>query len=479
MPQPHQTALLWLRRDLRMADNPALHHALQEARRVIPVFIHAPEEEAPWSPGAASLWWLHHSLAALSTQISRLGSRLIIRRGHSLTTLQQLIEATGATLVCWNRLYEPAVIARDTHIKVTLKDQGIECSSHNAALLFEPWEVRNQQGKPFRVFTPFWKHCQTRLAEQHLPLPAPSTLPTIDSALTSLSPSELQLLPSIPWDTGMRGHWQPGEAGAQARLQSFIDVAVHDYKTSRDRPDKPGTSLLAPYLHFGEISPRQIVAELNAQGVAAEPYVRQLGWREFSHHLLYHFPHTPDKPLDVRFENFPWDKNAAALKAWQRGRTGVPLVDAGMRELWHTGYMHNRVRMVVASFLTKNLRIHWLEGARWFWATLVDADLANNTLGWQWTAGCGADAAPYFRVFNPVLQAERFDPDFAYLRRWLPELARLPDKWITRPWTAPATELHKVGIELGQHYPQPIVDLSLSREAALAAYAQIKVPAEE
>ena len=471
----HDTALLWLRRDLRLADNPALHHALQEARQVIPVFIHAPDEESPWQPGAASLWWLHHSLSALQRDIKILGSRLIIRRGNSLATLQQLIEETGATLVCWNRLYEPAVIARDTNIKTTLKDQDIAVSSHNAALLFEPWEVRNQQDKPFRVFTPFWKHCQTRLSQQPLPLPRPETLPAAAAALPSLSLAELKLLPTIPWDAGMREHWQPGEAGAHALLQTFIDTAAQNYKTERDRPDKPGTSRLSPHLHFGEISPRQIVAELSAQNVAADAYVRELGWREFSHHLLYHFPHTSDKPLDERFGNFPWDKNAAGLKAWQRGQTGVPLVDAGMRELWHTGIMHNRVRMVVASFLTKNLRLHWLEGARWFWDTLVDADLPNNTQGWQWTAGCGADAAPYFRVFNPVLQAERFDPQFAYIRNWLPELARLPDKWIARPWDAPAAELSKAGIELGRHYPAPIVDLGFSREAALIAYGQIKV----
>jgi deoxyribodipyrimidine photo-lyase len=438
------------------------------------VFIHAPDEEAPWQPGAASRWWLHHSLQALSKDLAALGSRLIVRQGQSLACLQQLIDETGATLLCWNRLYEPAVIARDTAIKSKLKADGLSVSSHNAALLFEPWEVRNQQDKPFRVFTPFWRHCQTRLSQQPLPLAAPAALPAVSAALPSLSLDALELRPIIAWDSGMRAHWQVGEADAQARLQTFIDTAVQNYQIARDRPDQPGTSLLSPYLHFGEIGPRQIVAELNAQSVQAEAFVRELGWREFSHHLLYHFPHTCDQPLDPRFENFPWDKNAAGLKAWQRGMTGIPLVDAGVRELWHTGIMHNRVRMVVASFLTKNLRIHWLEGARWFWDTLVDADLANNTQGWQWTAGCGADAAPYFRVFNPMLQAERFDPEFAYIRKWLPELARLQDRWITKPWEAPAVELSKAGIELGRDYPQPIVDLGFSREAALGAYSQIK-----
>ncbi len=474
MSHTHQTALVWFRRDLRLADNPALTHALSEARNVIPVFIHAPDEEAPWSPGAASLWWLHHSLASLSRDITGLGGRLILRQGASLACLQQLISETSATLVCWNRVYEPSCIVRDTNIKRVLKDQAIECSSHNAALLFEPWQVRTQQDKPFRVFTPFWKHCQTRLAEQPLPLAAPNLLPGVNKSLTSADLSSLHLLPRIKWDSGMQAHWQTGEAGAHARLQQFINDSASHYATERDRPDKTGTSCMGPYLHFGEISPRQIITALHEQQTPAESYLRELGWREFSHHLLYHFPHTTNAPLDIRFEKFPWDKNAAALQAWQRGQTGIPLVDAGMRELWHTGWMHNRVRMVVASFLTKNLRIHWLEGARWFWDTLVDADLANNTQGWQWTAGCGADAAPFFRIFNPTLQAERFDPEFNYIRRWVPEIARLPNKWITKPWEAPDIELSKAGIKLGRDYPSAIVDLGASREAALDAYKEIK-----
>jgi len=474
MTKPHHTALLWFRRDLRLADNPALSYALQEAQQVIPVFIHAAEEEASWAPGAASRWWLHHSLQALSDALAARGSQLLIRSGKTQTMLQQLLTETNATLLCWNRLYEPAVIARDTTIKSHFKEQGIECSSHNAALLFEPWEIRNQQHKPFRVFTPFWRQCQTQLAQQPLPLVAPDLMPSVPTKLATESLMSLALLPRIPWDAGMREQWQVGEAGAHATLQGFIDAAASDYASDRDRPDVAGTSRMSPYLHFGEISPRQIVAALHEQQTTAESYVRELGWREFAHHLLYHFPHTTDKPLDTRFEQFVWDKNAAALQAWQRGQTGIPLVDAGMRELWHTGWMHNRVRMIVASFLTKNLRIHWLEGARWFWDTLVDADLPNNTQGWQWTAGCGADAAPYFRVFNPVLQAERFDPAFTYIRKWVPEIARLPDKWIAKPWEAPAQELAKAGVQLDANYPNAIVALSQSREQALSAYAQIK-----
>lgn len=474
MSPSHHTALVWFRRDLRLADNPALLHALSNSHNVIPVFIHAPEEETPWEPGGASKVWLHNSLAALEQQLAQLGSKLIIRRGPTLAALQQLIADTGATLVCWNRLYEPSLIARDTYLKSQLKHQNIEVHSHNGALLFEPWTIRNKQDQPFKVFTPFWRHCQTLLDTQLLPLAMPPSLPAVDIKLKSLSLDELSLLPELDWHVAMTSHWRIGESGAHQQLQRFIDETAAQYAGQRDRPDCSGTSRLSPHLHFGEIGPRQILAALQAHNLSAEPFVRQLGWREFAHHLLFHFPHTDHEPMDARFASFTWQHNEAALKAWQLGRTGIPLVDAGMRELWRTGTMHNRVRMIAASFLTKNLRIHWHEGARWFWDTLVDANLANNTLGWQWVAGCGADAAPYFRVFNPVLQAEKFDPEFTYLRQWLPELAQLPDRWIAQPWAASEAELHKAGITLGETYPQPIVDLAASRHDALDAYAKMK-----
>lgn len=476
MSKPHAVALAWLRRDLRLADNPALAHALEYAERVIPVFIHAPDEEAPWAPGAASQWWLHNSLAQLSEALQAKGSALVLRRGPSLTALQNLIAEAGATLVCWNRVYEPACIARDTHIKSTLQQSGVEASSHNAALLFEPWQLRTQSQGPYRVFTPFWRVCQQQLHTLPLPLAAPKRMPAPSVWPASEALDALQLLPSINWYHGMAEHWQPGEAGAQRRLKRFWKDSVAAYAGQRDRPDLAGTSALSPHLHFGEIGPRQILAQLNASDTSAggDSYVRELGWREFNHHLLYHFPHTTDAPMNTRFSEFRWQSNAAALHAWQRGLTGIPLVDAGMRELWHTGWMHNRIRMVVASFLTKNLRIDWRDGARWFWDTLVDADLANNTSGWQWTAGCGADAAPYFRVFNPVLQTERHDPQRVYLRRWLPELARLPDAYIHQPWNAPAKVLEQAKMQLGRDYPLPIVDLAHSRAEALEAYAQIR-----
>ncbi|MES1191713.1 MAG: deoxyribodipyrimidine photo-lyase [Steroidobacter sp.] len=476
----HRVALCWFRRDLRLADNPALSHAIQHAEHVIPVYIHAPQEEAPWPPGAASRWWLHHGLHSLNDSLVQLGNRLIIRRGDTLAVLQSLIAETGATLVTWNRLYEPACIARDTAVKKALRESGVEVHSDNSALLFEPWTIHTKQHTPFKVFTPFWKTCRLQLAQQPAPLPAPTHLAALHPSINSLQLDELALLPTIRWDNGIAQRWQAGESHALPTLQHFIDECVHAYATQRDQPAVSGTSSLSPHLHFGEISPRQILAAINlhhlndATSQGAEVYIKELGWREFAYHLLYHFPHTTAKPLDVRFEKFPWQKNEHLLKAWQKGVTGIPLVDAGMRELWHTGWMHNRVRMIVASFLCKNLQINWVEGARWFWDTLVDADLASNTLGWQWTAGCGADAAPYFRIFNPVLQAERFDPDAMYIRKWIPELNALPNRWITAPWAAPDKELTRAGIKLGQHYPEPIVDLNASREHALRAYSQLK-----
>ncbi len=469
------TALYWFRRDLRLADNPALAHALRSAGRVVPLFILAPEEEGPWPLGSASRWWLHHSLVALDAALRRRGSRLLVRRGPSLQALRQVVAETGAGQVYWNRLYEPVAIARDRTVKQSLREDGLVVESFNSALLREPWTATRDKGEPYKVFTPYWK----ALLKQGLGgpvLPAPATLPPLSPEWRGVSVEELGLLPKIDWAGGLRETWRPGEAGAWARLEAFTDADAGHYADKRDRPDLAGTSRLAPFLHFGEIGPRQILAALTAaEGtVGAECFTRQLCWREFAHYLLFHFPHTPENPLDGRFQHFPWNTpDPQTLRAWQQGKTGIPLVDAGMRQLWQTGWMHNRVRMVVASFLVKNLRIHWLEGARWFWDTLVDADLANNTLGWQWTAGCGADAAPYFRVFNPVLQGGRFDPQGEYVRRWVPELARLPDKHIHQPWQAPATLLESCGVRLGVDYPQPIVDLKTSREQALAAFRSL------
>ena len=444
------TTILWLRHDLRLDDNPALIAAAARGA-VVPAFIWAPEEEAPWEPGAASRWWLHQSLEKLSAAFAKAGAPLLIRRGPSLEALRKLVKETGATHVAWNRRYEPAVITRDTGIKKALAADGLDVESFNGALLYEPMHVATKEGKPYQVFSPFWRALLGR-DEPAEPAAAPKKLKAAEKQPKSVSIESLGLLPTIDWAGTMRKTWSPGEAGAEKRLERFVERGVADYHRERDRPDHDGTSALSPHLHFGELSPRRawhaVRAAAGGKPVAkltggAEAYLRELGWREFASHLLYHFPHTANTPLRADYARFPWAKDPVGLRAWQRGRTGFPIVDAGMRQLWATGWMHNRVRMIVASFLVKDLRITWLEGARWFWDTLVDADLAANTLGWQWAAGCGADAAPYFRIFNPTSQAEKFDPDEAYVKRW-------------------------AGVDAAD-YPEPIVDHAEARKLALEA----------
>ncbi|MGV8960309.1 MAG: cryptochrome/photolyase family protein [Stenotrophomonas sp.] len=465
-------ALVWFRRDLRLQDNPALQAAIAAGHDPLPVYVHAPDEEGAWAPGAASNAWLHRSLTRLDADLRARGSQLVVRRGPSAQALQQLIAETGAQAVYWNRKYEPATHARDAAIKRELREQGVLVESHNGSLLFEPWEVATQQGGPYKVFTPFWRNALTRWKLQPL-AGAPASLPP--PPVGGLALDDLRLAPLVSWDTGFWEHWQPGEAGAAEALEVFIEGALQGYRQERDRPDRVGTSLLSPHLHFGEIAPWRIAAALEPQRSARndsdiDGYLRELGWREFCYHLLHHFPHTSERDLNPRFAHFAWASPAAeVIDAWQRGRTGIPIVDAGMRELWATGYMHNRVRMIVASYLCKHLRVHWREGARWFWDTLVDADLANNSMGWQWVAGTGADAAPYFRIFNPVTQAQKFDPETRYITRWVPELAALPLKARFAPWLSPALLADKA-----PGYPrQPLVDLAQGREAALAAYQRL------
>jgi deoxyribodipyrimidine photo-lyase len=402
--------LLWFRRDLRLSDNAALRAAIATGSPVIPVFVWSPEEEAPWAPGAASRWWLHQSLGALDAELRKRGSRLIIRRGPVVEALQSLAGECGAAAVYWNRLY-----SLDHAVESALRGAGIATASFAGALLREPGDVMNTSGKPFQVFTPFYKR-YLAMPPVAAPESAPRRIPAPAQFPASLELAALALEPRVDWAGRLRETWTPGEAGALARLSAFRKGAITDYATGRDRPDRPGTSRLSPHIHFGEISPRRL------WHTGSPEFVRQVVWREFAHHLLFHFPQTPREPLRPTLGDFPTQFDAKAMRAWQRGLTGYPLVDAGMRELWHTGWMHNRVRMVVASFLVKHLMIPWQQGAAWFWDTLVDADLANDTFGWQWAAGCGADAAPYFRVFNPTLQAEKFDPDRAYIRRWVPEV---------------------------------------------------------
>ncbi|MFZ0826032.1 MAG: deoxyribodipyrimidine photo-lyase [Verrucomicrobiia bacterium] len=475
-------SIVWFRLDLRLADNPALQAASRRGGPVIPVFIHAPDEEAPWQPGGASRWWLHRSLGALDADLQAAGAKLVFRQGPSFVALRDLANETGAGAVFWNRRYEPAVVSRDIAIQESLRAGGLEVESFNGALLHEPWTIRNQSGKPFQVFTPFWRHCLARPAPAG-PLPAPRKLLAPLRRPRSLTLAALKLEPRIKWAEGLRQAWSPGAAGARVQLERFLKDAVSNYAEDRNRPDRVGTSRLSPHLHFGEITPRQVWHAVRRQAEArhvpetkwrAWQFLAEVGWREFAHHLLHHFPHTPTEPLRADFRRFPWRHDAATLEAWQKGRTGYPIVDAGMRELWTTGWMHNRVRMIVASFLVKDLLLSWTEGARWFWDTLADADLAQNTLGWQWTAGCGADAAPYFRIFNPVSQGEKFDPGGDYVRRWCPELARLPDKWLHRPWEAPVEILDRAGLRLGRDYPEPMVSHASARKVALEALQSIK-----
>ncbi len=477
------TALILLRHDLRLHDNPALLAALDAGQIPVPVYIHD-EAHSDWPLGAASAWWLHHSLSALRADLRRHGSDLLIFRGETVVLVTRIANVFSAAHVHWNRSYEPLRIERDIAVELGLHALGLQVHSHTGNLLREPSQLLKRDGTPYRVFTPFWKNLQ-KTGPLSVTGNCPSALPPLPNArLPSLAPAQLELLPRIRWDKDFPSCWQPGEAGAHIALARLCDDALLAYPRDRDRPDRPGTARLSAHLHFGELSPRQVWQQVFQQTVAAaardmlpaaEAFMRQLAWREFAQHLLFHFPHTANQALDARFAAMPWRGDYAAdLRRWQQGNTGIPIVDAGMRELKATGWMHNRVRMIVASLLTKNLLIPWQEGARWFWDTLVDADLANNSMGWQWVAGCGADAAPYFRIFNPVLQGQRFDPEGGYVRRWVPEIGRVPVPWLHQPWRAPATVLADAQLRLGVDYPEPIVDLAQSRERALDIWDSLK-----
>jgi deoxyribodipyrimidine photo-lyase len=475
-------AIVWFRRDLRISDNPALSAAVAGGAPVVPVHIIDSEEEGGYPAGGASQWWLRQSLIELDHALRGVGSRLVIRQGPSRQVLREIAGQTGASRVYWNRIYEPAAAKRAAEVAQGLADGGWKTETFNGSLLFEPGDVRTSGGGPYRVFTPFWNKCRS-LSEPSSPRKAPKALPGPPSWPDSLAPGDVgrEAGPARSGELRMIG--RPGEKAAAAMLARFLDEGIAGYPENRDRPDLPGTSRLSPYLHFGEISPRQVWHAVGARTVSdpsrgvergAEAFLRQLGWREFAHHLLHHFPDTPEAPLREEYAAFPWRYDKRELAAWQRGETGYPLVDAGMRELLGTGWMHNRVRMIVASFLVKDLLLPWQEGARWFLDTLLDADLANNTLGWQWVAGCGADAAPFFRVFNPVGQGKKYDPKGDYVSRWVPELAALPAKWIHCPWQAPGEVLSGAGVTLGKTYPQPMVDHGAARERAIKAYKSLK-----
>jgi len=478
-------SIVWFRTDLRLSDHPALHAASERGGGILPLFILPCEaEEREAAPGGAARWWLHHSLASLSSDLQARGSRLVLREGRALAVLLTLVQEVGAGAVYWNRRYEPRIVERDGGIKAALREVGLEVRSFGSTVLREPWEVATKQGDPYRVFTPYWR-ASLALGDPGAPLPVPRKWASPGEWPESRSLESFRLEPRHGWARRFPELWRPGQSGARERLDGFVSHGLSGYSELRDVPGAPGTSRLSPHLHFGEMGPREVwhaVREAAGAGATgksgtdwrAHPFLTELGWREFAHHLLYHFPDTVTSPLRPEFEDFPWIEDAGALAAWQQGRTGYPLVDAGMRQLWAVGWMHNRVRMIVASFLVKHLLQPWQEGARWFMDTLVDADLASNTLGWQWSAGCGADAAPYFRVFNPVRQGERFDPEGHYIREWIPELARLDRRWIHAPWGAPEAVLRGAGVTLGEDYPHPIVDHPAARARALAAWARMR-----
>jgi deoxyribodipyrimidine photo-lyase len=472
-------SIIWFRKDLRTADNPALCAALARGGPVIGLYVL--EEGRPLSPGRAQRWFLHHALEALGKRLSALAVPLILRRGDAGKEVLALARETGAGAVFWNRRYAGAEIEQDKEAKAALAEAEIDAESFNGSLVREPWEVKTKTGGPYRVYTPFWNALRA-LGPGRAPTPAPGKKTPSAPRAASLSLSDLRLPPSKPdWAYEFADHWTPTEDGARAALDAFIANPSKRYGEDRNRPDLPGTSRLSPHLAVGLISPveiwRRVATAIEAGKIPdAEgwKFLSEIAWREFAYHLLYFNPSMATEPLRPEFQAFPWRDDAPALAAWKKGATGVPIVDAGMRELWRTGWMHNRVRMITASFLVKNLLIDWREGERWFWDTLVDADPGNNAASWQWVAGSGADAAPYFRIFNPVTQGEKFDPDGAYVRRYVPELAGLPAETIHQPWTASEQALKRAKIDLGATYPHPIADLGETRKRALAAYDEMR-----
>jgi len=468
--------IVWFRQDLRLRDNPALLAAQESGQPIIPLYILDDVNSGEWKMGGASRWWLHQSLGLLD---KCLDSHLVFEVGDPENILSEIVAQTCANKIYWNRCYEPWRIQRDTLIKKNLSSEALEIKSFNGSLLFEPHKVLKKDGTPYRVFTPFYKKgCLERGGEPPMPNSKPENIFLQNHKRLALN--DLNLMPDIRWYEEMQTLWQPGEEGAQNCLQAFLENGLKGYKEGRNFPARENVSRLSPHLHFGEISPNDVWHTAKSAMIIeqcendGEHFLSEIGWREFSNTLLYHFPDIPRNNLQKKFDAFSWREDAEALRAWQRGQTGYPIVDAGMRELWQTGYMHNRVRMIVGSFLVKNLLLHWHHGEDWFWDTLVDADLANNAASWQWIAGCGADAAPYFRVFNPVTQGQKFDGTGEYVRRFVPELSKLPDKFLHNPWEAPKDVLEYAGVILDKNYPSPIVELKLSRERALAAFQSLK-----
>ncbi len=477
--------IVWFRDDLRLSDHPALHAAANTGAPVICLYVHDEESPALQPPngrplGGAARWWLAQSLLALQTSLRGVGGSLVLRKGAAANIIADLAAETGAGAAFWNEIAQAPHQVIAMEVEAALARHGVDSQIFPGDLLAAPTSIRSKENRGLRVFTPFWRRVQT-LGDPPTPLPAPKKLSGPQN-LASDALASWGLEPAAPdWACGLRDTWEPGEASAQASLTAFLQTGIAGYTGERDRPDRDGTSKLSPHLRFGEISPRQVwhaarfaAAERPPLAGDIDKFLSELGWREFCRHLLFDVPDLSTRNLQASFDGFPWRHDDKALRAWQHGRTGYPIVDAGMRELWHSGVMHNRVRMVVASFLVKHLLIDWRCGENWFWDTLVDADAGSNPANWQWVAGSGADAAPYFRVFNPILQGQKFDPDGVYVRRWVPELALLPAGLIHQPWTATPLELAGAGVELGKTYPTPIVDHGAGRQRALAAYAGIR-----
>ncbi|WP_128970585.1 cryptochrome/photolyase family protein [Bradyrhizobium tropiciagri] len=480
-----QPVIVWFHDDLRLSDHPALHEAASRGVPVVGLYVRDEQSPVLKPPaarplGGATRWWLAQSLRALGKSLEAIGGTLVLRTGPAVAVIATLAREINAGAVFWNDIAQAPHQAIAGEVESALASDGIASQIFPGDLLVDPKAIRNKDNRGLRVFTPFWRRVQG-LGNPPKPLPAPKKIASIGD-VASETLDDWKLEPTRPnWAGGLRESWTPGEAGAQARLRAFLDETIRGYSDDRDRPDRDGTSRLSPHLRFGEISPRQVwyaarfaAAEHPRLAGNIEKFLSELGWREFCRHLLFDVPDLAGRNLQEHFDGFPWQRDARALKAWQRGLTGYPIVDAGMRELWHTGVMHNRVRMVVASFLVKHLLIDWRAGEQWFWDTLVDADAGSNPANWQWVAGSGADSAPCFRVFNPILQGEKFDPDGVYVRRWVPELAQLPNDLIHQPWTATPIELASARVELGKSYPKPIVDHKQGRERALAAYAKIR-----
>lgn len=467
----NKLSLFWFRQDLRLSDNPGLAHAVSVGK-ILLIYIYDDTHTGEHGMGGAAKWWAHHSLLSLNKS---LGGKLNFYKGDPEEIIDDLIKRYHVDAVYWNRCYEPWRTKRDTRIKEGVKKKGIDVESFNGSLLWEPWEVLRTDGTPYKVFTPFYRKGCLSAQPPRLPLKKPSKIESIKDD-HSLGLNDLEFLPKIPWDKQLEPHWEIGESGAQNRLAGFLETGLAGYKEGRNLPSAHHVSRLSPYLHSGEISPNQVwyAAKNHGDSEDVDHFCSELGWREFSYSLLYYCPTLPHENWQRKFDVFPWQENPEALKAWQKGMTGYPFVDAGMRELWQTGYMHNRVRMVVASFLIKNLLIDWRHGASWFWDYLVDADLANNSASWQWVAGSGADAAPYFRIFNPVGQGEKFDGDGTYTRKYVPELKNLPDKYLFQPWEASQEVLRQAGVILGKTYPQPVIGTAFSRQRALDAFAELK-----